>query len=946
MEKTIKTIEDIIKEIKKSKALVHHHIYQEKQTDYSGLDDPFIDNFCKKKQIKLYNHQAVAIKKAIEKNHVCLATPTSSGKTLSYHMPILKTLSEDRSAKALFIYPLKALAQDQKLKLRENLELISPFLSCEIYDGDTNQGKRLKIKRDIPSCIITNPDMLHFSLLPSHNQWEFFFSNLKYVVIDEVHAYKGVFGSHVSWIFRRLDRVLKYYDAEPTYITTSATVGNPEEFLKKLLNKDFFVVKESGAYQPERHFFILNPEENHSAYHLATSLLIRCVKKGLRTIVFTKARKVTELIYNFFCNGLPSMKDKVSSYRSGYLPEERREIENRLFNGELLGVISTSALELGLDIGNLDVCILVGYPGSMINTFQRSGRVGRGKNPAAIFMIAQNDALDQFYVNNPSDFFNRGYEEIILDPDNPFIAQKHLACAAFELPLRKDEVLDLEELIFKMVERGKFFESDDGNFFFPVDRRPYMKVNIRDTGDSYAIYDEKTEKLLGTISGARVFSECHEGAIYLHRAQSFFVSKLDIVKKKVYIREDNDRYYTRPYIFKDTEILKIEKSKEVLGFLVEYGNFKVTERVVGYERKDVVNQNVLSREELDLPPYVFETTGFVIRIPDAYLKEVEKKGFHLMGSLHATEHALIGLMPALIFCDRSDIGGICYPYHWQLKGAGIFIYDGYEGGIGLTGKCFDNFEKLLNITLEHVSNCRCDFGCPSCIHSPKCGSQNHPLDKDGSVCLMNHLKNGKYNIDTTDKLLIQPEEDRVSQVLKSNTSNIIFFDLETKRLSKDVGGWHNAHLMGMSVAVIYDSVSNKYEYYEERDVKNLLLKLDSADMVVGYNVIDFDYKVLSAYAGKKLNFNTYDLLKEIFKSTNVRISLKDIAKVNLGDQKLADGVQAVQWYKDGDMEKLKTYCQKDVELVRDLYNLLIKQGFLLCQLNGNTVKIKPMIKKS
>lgn len=935
-------IEVFIKEVKKGFPVVYHHIYPQTDCRFCEVDDRFVKEFCQKKGIRLYSHQALAIEKILNKEHVCLSTPTSSGKTLCYHIPIIKSLLQNDKAKSLLIYPLKALAQDQKVKLRENLELISPFFNCEIYDGDTLSTKRVKIRKDLPSCIITNPDMLHFSLLPNHSQWEQFFSNLEYIVVDEVHSYKGVFGSHVSWIFRRLNRILEYYGTNPTYIATSATIGNPKEFLKNLFGKDFFVIKESGSFLPERHFVIVNPDEHQSAYQLATKLLIKSVKRGLRTIVFTKARKITELIYNSFSVYVPSLKEKVSSYRSGYLPEERREIEKRLFDGELLGVISTSALELGIDIGNLDVCILVGYPGSMINTFQRSGRVGRGGNPAAIFLIAQQDALDQYYVTNPADFFTRPFEDVILDPNNPFISQMHITCSAYELPLRKDEVADVNDVINSMLGKGRLFESDDGNLLFTTERNPHLRVNIRETGETYTIYEENSNKVLGTIGGGRVFSECHEGAIYLHRAQSYFVSKLDIVKKRVYIREDSGNYYTRPYVSKDTEVLNIDKNKAVAGFEISYGSFKVTERVVGYERKDVINQNLLSREELDLPPYRFETKGFVIKIPDDYIKALEREGFHVMGSLHALEHALIGLMPTLIFCDRSDIGGICYPYHWQIKGAGIFIYDGYEGGIGLSIKGYENIERLLKTTLEHVSKCRCDFGCPSCIHSPKCGSQNHPLDKMGAIYLMKLLLKGQLKEKNSANSAFVVETFHAPEVISSNKKRLIFFDIETKRLASEVGGWKNAHLMGLALAVVYDRAEDRYEYYEEKEVKCLLQKLDKAELVVGYNIFDFDYKVLSPYAGKRLSYPTYDLLKEIYKRTNTRISLKDLAELNLGDKKIADGIQAVQWYREGDMEMLKSYCKKDVGLVVDLFTLLERQGYLLCKLNGKVVKIKLM----
>ncbi len=931
-------LNSLIKQVKKYCQITYHKTYPEVLERFEDINDKKIDFFLKKKSIRLYSHQKKAISNILEGKNVCVATPTASGKTLCYHIPIINSLINDKNSKSLLIYPLKALAQDQKKKLTESLELISPFYSCDIYDGDTKQGKRDKIKRNIPSCLMTNPDMLHYGLLPHHYLWEDLFSNLKYVVVDEVHTYRGIFGANVSWIFRRLKRIAKFYGSSPKIIATSATVGNPQEFLFNLFQENFEIITERGDYSSERHFIIINPDEDESAYKLAGRIFTESIKLNLRTIVFTKARKITELIYSFFNRSSNKLAKKVSSYRAGYLPEERREIEKKLFEGSLLGVISTSALELGIDVGNLDVCILVGYPGSIINTLQRAGRVGRGRRPSLTVLIAQRDALDQFFVKNPENFFQRGVESIVIDNKNSIISKNHILCSAFELPLRAEEIISYEEEVRDLINRGRLVSSEDNRIFFSVEKNPHRKVNIRDSGETYNIVDIKNRQVIATISGRRAFSECHSGAIYLHKGTNYYVREIDLVKKEVYVSESNDNFYTVPLISKDTEILSLEKEINGNNYNLYFGRLRVTERVVGFERKDIFSQNLLSREELDLPPYTFETEGIIISISKDIHTSLKEKDYHLMGSLHAVEHAMIGLMPTIILCDRQDIGGICYPYHYQLKGAGIFIYDGYDGGIGLTQKAFINFNKLLEDTLELVSQCDCDLGCPSCIHSPKCGSQNYPLDKEGAKYLLSILKSDKEK-----KVEIKNEKPFIDIVIEKKEDifdkSPIYFDLETKRLADEVGGWQNSHLMGLSLGVIYDEKLGEFEFYEEREVDKLIDRLEKAELVVGFNTEDFDYKVLTPYAGRKLKINSFDILKKIKEKTGKRKSLSSLAKINLGDIKIGDGLSAVKWFREGDIERLREYCKKDVELLYKLYDFIRKKGYILIEINERITKL-------
>jgi DEAD/DEAH box helicase domain-containing protein len=369
---------------------------------------------------------------------------------------------------------------------------------------------------------------------------------------------------------------------------------------------------------------------------------------------------------------------------------------------------------------------------------------------------------------------------------------------------------------------------------------------------------------------------------------------------------------------------------------------KVTERVTGYEKKDLTNQNLIGREDLDLPPYTYETFGFIINVPAKIIQTLEKEKFHIMGSLHAVEHAMIGLMPTLVFCDRFDLGGICYPYHPQTGGASIFIYDGYEGGAGLALSGFEKFNKLLENTLFLLEKCECELGCPSCIHSPKCGSQNYPLDKEGAKVLLRTLYENSEIIDYNyNEIEAIKKKNTVQLVSKTNIpeKGIVFFDIETKFLAHEVGGWQNTHLMGISVGVSYDLDQDKFDFYEEKDVNRLIEKLKLANLVVGFNIENFDLIVLSAYHGKKLKLNTFDLFQKIREKVGVKISLLHLAQVNLNSEKLADGKQAVKWFREGEMEKLKLYCQKDVELVVKLFEIYKKQGYLLCEIDKRLVRV-------
>jgi DEAD/DEAH box helicase domain-containing protein len=710
----------------------------------AGLD-PRVADLVRAAGLKsLYSHQADTIDLCLQGKDVVLATSTASGKTLAYQCAVLDRLVRDPNARGLFLFPLKALERDQRDAFMNLAE--GTGITAAVYDGDTPEAERRKIKSKPPRVLITNPDMLHMGLLAYHDTWKEFFSNLSHVVLDEVHTYKGIFGSHISQVLMRMRRVCKVYGSNPQFIACSATVSNPGELVSRLIGREVSVVDQSGAPSSRRHFVFLNPVL--SPYTVASRLFVKALESGLKTIVFTRARKITELITTWVMRDSPHLRHRISSYRAGFLPEERREIETKLFSGQMDGVISTSALEMGIDVGGLDLCILVGYPGTVINTWQRGGRVGRAKRPSAIVMIAGNDALDQYFLHNPKDFFGRNCEEAILDPLNKEVLKRHIPCAAAETPILPEEEWtkspEVASVLEELEEMGALFRSRENGPLHSTNRRPQREVDLRGIGHSFPIFLEDRKTLIGNSSGIRAFTECHEGAVYLHRAKQYLVTKLDLERQNVVVKPGTLDYYTRALSEKDTEILGAPiRAREFPGFTVQEARLKVTERIIAYEKRKTSGQELIGLVDLELPPIHFETVGIWIEIPDSAKDAIQKMGLHFMGGIHAMEHAAISMFPLFALCDRDDIGGISTPQHEQVCRAAVFIYDGHPGGVGLSHRAFDVIEELLQKTKRLVEDCPCEEGCPSCIHSPKCGSGNKPLDKQACLKTLEFLLDPK-----------------------------------------------------------------------------------------------------------------------------------------------------------------------------------------------------------
>lgn len=893
---------------------------------------------------RLYSHQAQAIDAVREGKNVLAVTPTASGKTFVFALPVLETFLEDEGARALFLYPTKALAQDQVAGLRAlagGLPGIRPP-RFEIYDGDTPDSMRRKIKADPPEALVTNPDMLHLGILAHHADWAGFFSGLKWVVIDELHVYRGVFGAHVHHILARLKRLAAMYGASPRFIAASATIGNPAEFAETLVGEPFEVITESGAPRAGRHVAIVNPG-SISPYTAAVRVVTESARRELRTIAFTKARRIAELLYTWLVQEAPELKRKVAPYRAGYLPEDRRALEKRLFRGELLAVFSTSALELGIDVGSLDVCVLVGYPGSMTSTWQRMGRVGRQDREALIVLVALPDALDQYLVAHPDLFFGEAFERAILDPWNPAVAGAHLVCAAAEEPLRRDELPERSVAIVEGLQSERRLALDaSGERWVSFRRRPQRDMNLRSAGAPFTIVDVEHDRILGSIDGMRVYHECHPGAIYLHGGQSFLIRTLDADARRVEAAPARADYYTVVLGEKETEILERLETGEAGGHPTGFGRLKVTVRIREYQKKRLFDGEAISTHPVEAPPLIFETTGLWMQLPAAMPGLMTAEGLHFMGGIHAAEHAMIGLFPLLAIADRGDVGGISYPMHPQLGTPAIFIYDGVSGGAGLAERAFRELARLHLATRELVGACPCEDGCPGCIQSPKCGNGNKPLDKAAALQVLETFL-GERTIPAdapvvdlpappppTRKHGITRVDRRAGPSTPAPRERVLVFDLETQRSAAEVGGWDKASAMGLALAVVYDVERQVYRTYYEADVDRLLVDLAFADRVVGFNIDRFDLAVLSGYTDRDLGrIKTLDLLKVVHAGLGFRLSLGHLSEANLGESKGGDGLQSLRWWKEGRIDLIEQYCRKDVEVTWKLWSLGRERGYLL-----------------
>lgn len=697
---------------------------------------------------QLYRHQVRAIERVRAGANVVVVAGTAGGKTLCYQAPIADALVADRRRTALLIYPTKALAQDQ---LRSFADLRLPEVAAATYDGDTPPDARAAVRRRA-NVVLTNPDMLHVGILPGHAQWADFFHRLSFVVVDELHTLRGIFGTHVAMVLRRLRRLAAHYGAEPVFVFGSATIGNPGELASALCGLAVEVIDEDVSPRGEQSVALWNPPvldealgRRRSALAEATDLLCDLVRHDVHTIVFTRSRKGTELVYRWAADRLdPERRARIAPYRAGYLADQRREIEARLFSGELLGVVATSALELGIDVGALDAAVLTTFPGTISAFRQQAGRAGRARQHSLVVLVAGEDALDQYFVAHPGELFSRPPESAVVNPANPLVAEAHAACAAYERPLTLDDRALLgdatEEAANRLVQAGHL-RLRDGRLHWARRRRPAPAIDIRTSGGpAYTVMVERTP--LGSLDEARAFRDGHPGAVYLHQGDTYLVEDLDPTERVVRVRQATVDYYTQPREEKSLEILDVEASHPLGPARHHLGWVRVESQVTAYQRRALGSRALLDTQPLDLPAGVFETQAIWLTVPDATLAAAGLDAAETPGALHAAEHAGIGMLPLLAICDRWDLGGLSTPWHPQTGSAVIFIYEGYPGGAGISPVAFAAGRDHLAATLDAIRDCRCAAGCPSCVQSPKCGNFNEPLSKPGAIRLLAALLGG------------------------------------------------------------------------------------------------------------------------------------------------------------------------------------------------------------
>lgn len=700
-----------------------------------------------------YRHQAEAINAVLGGEHVIVATPAASGKSLCYQAPILHTWLGDRTSRALVLYPTKALAQDQLRSFGALAGEASPRFG--LYDGDTPTGERAGIRRSA-QVLLTNPDMLHMGILPNHRAWGRFFQGLRYVVVDEAHACRGVFGSHVAALLRRLRRLCAHYGARPRFILCSATIGNPGELAASLTGLPFREVTEDGSPAGRKTFVLWNPprlaesEGRRSTATEAARLFADLVASKIRTLTFVRSRQMAETVYraarDLLRREAPDLAAQVAPYRGAYLAEDRRRIERDLMEGRLLGVATTTALELGIDIGDLDATILAGYPGSVASTWQQAGRSGRRREESLAVLVARDDPLDQYLMRHPEFLFGRSFEHALTAPENPYVLDPHLLCAAYEAPLSAADA-DLfgptfSERVDELAGTGELRRASGRWFLDPSVEYPAQRVNLRATSSpNYSVVEEETGRILETgIGEASAFSQLHPGAVYLHQGEPYRVTDLDLAARTAAVSASSDSYYTQARELTDTRILRVHRERTTAaGARVFLGEVEVTTQVLAYRKRSFSSEASVGEELVDLPPYRFRTVSLWFEAPEAALDEVRAARLDLAGGLHAAEHAAIGVLPLLALCDRNDIGGVSTPLHPDTGGPAVFIHDGYPGGIGIAERGYEAVEQLWQATLQAVAECPCEDGCPGCIQSPKCGSNNYPLDKAVAVLVLRGL---------------------------------------------------------------------------------------------------------------------------------------------------------------------------------------------------------------
>ncbi|HZQ58598.1 MAG TPA: DEAD/DEAH box helicase [Acidimicrobiales bacterium] len=677
----------------------------------------------------MWSHQSAALDLLRAGRSVALATGTASGKSLCYQAAIAEAALDGGTA--LLLFPTKALAQDQ---LRAFGAFDFEGVVAVTYDGDSSPAERAWARRNA-NVVLTNPDMLHAGILPTHGRWASFLAQLRYVVLDELHTLRGVFGTHVAHLVRRLRRLCAAYGSAPVFVCCSATIGSPAALASAITGVDVTPVIEDGSPSGARLFALWQPS-SASAHQETARLLAALVADGRQAIAFTRSRRGAEVVA---AHAQASVGPLVRCYRGGFLASERREIEAALWSGAVRGVAATNALELGVDIGGLDACILDGFPGTIASMWQQAGRAGRAQQESLAVLVAGEDALDQWLMRHPSEVFTRAPEPAVINTSNPFVLEPHVACAAYERPLEPsdrdlwDGELDVavrslvvgDELVLRgarVVYAGRGF--------------PAWEVGLRSGRSAEFQIVDPEGRLIGTVDEGRVFESAHPGAVYLHQGQHYRVARLDLSDHVVWVDEADGREWTQARTTTDLSIVDEEQTVKVGRALLSLGRVDVTQQVTGYQRRAAGTGDVIERCPLELPATHLATRAFWYTVPSGVLDDAEVGPRQAPGALHAAEHAAIGMLPLFTICDRWDVGGVSTAFHAQTGEAMIFVYDGYLGGAGIAELGFASGARHLAATMAAIEGCPCETGCPSCIQSPKCGNWNEPLEKAAAVALL------------------------------------------------------------------------------------------------------------------------------------------------------------------------------------------------------------------